>query len=153
MQNDKSKLSLQTIEVLTKIKEEINKEYGFEGNIPRINYGPCGVFASIFFWEWNNRFEDKVHICFVMTKDLEECDHVCIRLPNGEMYDGGIGIHSREIYDSQFIVKDMLQYDETQLEKWSYGLDRTYPRYCPTFDRKVVQKIVSTNLDGLKNNC
>lgn len=38
---------------LEKIKEEINKEYGFHEGIPRINYGLCGVFAQIFFKKWN----------------------------------------------------------------------------------------------------
>lgn len=34
---------------LEKIKDEINKEYGFREGVPRINCGPCGVFAQVFF--------------------------------------------------------------------------------------------------------
>jgi hypothetical protein len=136
-------------EALDKIKNIINKEYGFEGNIPRINYGPCGVFSYLFNKEWNSRFSEKVHICFVMTKDSEECDHVCICLPTGELYDGGIGVHTRDSY-KDFIINDMYTYDHDLLEKWSYGLDRTYPRFCPKFNRKFVEKIIADNFNLLQ---
>lgn len=134
---------------LVNITNEINGNYGFQDGIPRINYGPCGVFAQIFFQTWNQRFEPKVHICFVMTKSRDECDHVCICLPTGELYDGGIGIHRRQDYDPEFIIDDMIDYDEAVLDKWSYGLDRAYPRYCPDFDRDTVQRIVNSNLEKL----
>lgn len=138
-----------TKEILQKITNEINNEYGFHDGIPRINYGPCGVFAQIFFKKWNELFKNKVHICFILTKSKDECDHVLIRLPSGELYDGGLGIHTEEEYDSKFLVEEMLEYDEALLEKWSYGLDRIYPRFCPRFDRKFVEKIVSSNLYDL----
>ncbi|GGH21507.1 hypothetical protein [Paenibacillus segetis] len=141
--------NLKTREILEKIKEEINAEYGFQDEIPRINYGPCGVFAQIFVLKWNELFDHKVHICFVMTPSRDECDHVCICLPTGELYDGGIGIHTRNVYIPQFIIDEMVVYDESLLEKWSYGLDRTYPRFCPDFNRNVVERIVHTNLENL----
>lgn len=137
--------------VLENIKEEINQEYGFHDEIPRINYGPCGVFAQIFFNKWNSLFEKKVHICFVLTPSRDECDHIVIRLPSGELYDGGIGIHTENVYKPKFLIEDMLNYDEALLEKWSYGLNRKYPRFCPHFDREVVKKIVDSNLEKLKN--
>lgn len=135
--------------ILNKIKTEINNEYGFEGDIPRINYGPCGVFAYLFNKEWNIRFEKKVHICFIMTKDYEECDHVCISLPSGELYDGGTGVHSRDYYND-FKIEDMDVYNHKLLEKWSYGLDRVYPRYCPKFNKGFVESVIARNLDLLK---
>lgn len=138
------------VEALEHIKEEINEEYGFQGDIPRINYGPCGVFAQILFIKWNELFDQKAHICFIMTPSRDECDHVCICLPSGELYDGGIGIHSRNLYVRDFVIDDMTIYDEALLEKWSYGLDRTYPRFCPNFNRKVVEEIVHKNLESLK---
>ena len=138
--------------VLENIKNAINAEYGFYEDIPRINYGPCGVFAHIFFVNWNQRFHQKVHICFVMTQSRDECDHVCICLPSGELYDGGIGIHTRQVYEPKFLIDDMLLYNEATLEKWSYGLERTYPRFCPTFNRKVVETIVRKNLDTLTDD-
>ena len=138
-----------TKEVLQKIKDEINNEYGFHDEIPRINYGPCGVFAQIFFKKWNELFKEKVHICFILTQSKDECDHVLIRLPSGELYDGGIGVHSDKQYKTKFLIEEMINYDEEILEKWSYGLDRTYPRFCPHFDREFVEKIVNSNLDYL----
>ncbi len=131
------------------IKIRINDEYGFEGDTPRINYGPCGVFADLFHRAWNARFEEKVRICFVMTKDRAECDHVCIRLPGGELYDGGVGVHGGEAYDD-FVVEDMEIYDRALLEKWSYGLDRQYPRFCPKFNRQFVEQVIAEHLDLLR---
>jgi len=132
-------------------KKSQKNEYGFHDGIPRINYGPCGVFAQIFFKKWNELFKNKVHICFILTPSKDECDHVLIRLPSGDLYDGGVGIHTEEEYCSKFLIEEMLEYDEALLEKWSYGLDRIYPRFCPHFDRKFIEKIVNSNLDDLSS--
>jgi len=136
---------------LEKIKEDVNTAYGFHEGIPRINYGPCGVFAQIFFFKWNELFFKKVHICFVLTHTRDECDHVLIRLPSNQLYDGGIGIHESEVYIPKFLIEDMRVYDEALLEKWSYGLHRVYPRFCPDFNRKFVEQIVHTHLKSLKD--
>jgi hypothetical protein len=93
--------------ILEKIKEEINQKYGFHNETPRINYGPCGVFAKIFFDKWNELFDNKCHICFVLTYARDECDHITIRLPSGELYDGGIGVHTDNEYLGKFLIKDM----------------------------------------------
>lgn len=142
-------LNPKTREVLEKINEEINQTYGFHDGIPRINYGPCGVFAKIFFDKWNELFDNKCNICFVLTQDREECDHITIRLPSGELYDGGIGIHTDNEYLDTFLIEDMLNYDEKLLDKWSYGLDRVYPRFCPDFNRQLVERVVHSNLETL----
>lgn len=142
-------LNPKTREILEKIREEINQEYGFHDGIPRINYGPCGVFAKVFLDKWNGLFSDKCHICFVLTFDRDECDHITIRLPSGELYDGGIGVHTDDDYLGKFLVEDMFDYDENLLDKWSYGLDRTYPRFCPDFNLKFVEDVVHSNLDNL----
>lgn len=131
---------------LEKIKKEINEEYGFHDGIPRINYGPCGVFAKIFFEKWNELFDKKIHICFILTLEKDECDHIVVRLPSGELYDGGIGIHSDNEHLNKFLIDEMIDYDEQLLEKWSYGLDRAYPRFCPDFKREKVEKIIHSNL-------
>lgn len=120
---------------LNSLSDEINQLYGFVDDTPCINYGPCGVFAYLFYHEWNACIPNKVHICFVMMKDMSECYHICICLPTGELYDGGIGVHTRKEYHD-FVLEDMYEYDHQLLEKWSYGLDRIYPRYCPNFDRE-----------------
>lgn len=136
-------------EILEKIKKEINKKYGFHNEIPKINYGPCGVFAKIVFDKWNELFDKKCNICFILTLDGEECDHIVIRLPSGELYDGGIGAHTDQKYLDKFLIEDMLNYDEKLLDKWSYGLDRIYPRFCPDFNRQFVEDVVHSNLENL----
>ena len=137
--------------ILNGLKIEINQLLGYHEDIPRINYGPCGVFAHLFYEAWNNRFAEKVHICFVMTLPRDECDHVLIRLPWGELYDGGIGVHTDQIHRPKFVIDDMLDYEHSTLEKWSYGLDRTYPRFCPNWDKQAVSEIINKYMDRIVN--
>ncbi|MCY0901644.1 MAG: hypothetical protein OWU32_05575 [Firmicutes bacterium] len=61
----------------------------------------------------------------------------------------GVGLHSREDYSEEFVIDEMLVYDEATLDKWSYGLDRTYPRFCPSFRRSFVENTVQSNLETL----
>lgn len=136
--------------VLNDLKDDVNKLLGFHEDTPRINYGPCGVFAKLFFDAWNKRFDEKVHICFIMTMDFEECDHVLIRLPWGELYDGGIGIHNESTYSNKFLIDDMLEYDRDKLEKWSYGLDRIYPQFCPNYNKQEVFVLINKHLNKLQ---
>lgn len=137
--------------ILDELKNEINELLGHHEDTPRINYGPCGAFAHLFYEAWNSRFTEKVHICFVMTLNRDECDHVVIRLPWGELYDGGIGIHSDETHLPKFVIDDMTDYDHATLEKWSYGLNRTYPRFCPDWNKEAVRKIINKHLDRIAN--
>lgn len=137
--------------ILDKLKEEVNALLGFHDDTPRINYGPCGVFAKLFFDAWNNRFSEKVHICFIMTMNHDECDHIVIRLPWGELYDGGVGIHTNALYTEKFLIEDMVTYDHERLEKWSYGLDRIYPRFCPNFDKESISNLIKKHLNHLNS--
>lgn len=136
---------------LNLLKEEINELYGFIEDTPCINYGPCGIFAYLFFHEWISNIDLPIHLCFVMMKDYSECYHICIVLPNGEFFDGGIGIHTRDLY-KEYILEDMFTYDHQRLEKWSYGLDRTFPRYCPSFDREKTRKIIEKHICKLRES-
>ncbi|MDW9178607.1 AAA family ATPase [Legionella pneumophila] len=137
--------------VLADLQEEINQWLGFHENTPRINFGPCGVFAKLFFDAWNERFTDKVHIVFILMKSHEECWHIALRLPSGELYDGGIGVHQDRDYGENYYIEDMIEYDHALLEKWSYGLDRDYPRYCPDFDKDKLQFLIQSQLDRISN--
>lgn len=135
---------------LNDLKNEVNQWLGFhEDGTPRINYGPCGVFAKLFYESWNNRFNTKVHIVFILTHNLEECWHIAIRLSSGELYDGGVGIHTEDFYGKDYVFEDMLEYNEPLLEKWAYGLDRDYPRFCPNFNKQQLENIINKHLDSL----
>lgn len=134
---------------LTDLKDDINTLLGFHKGIPRINYGPCGVFAKLFYDAWNSRFKDKVHIVFVMINASEKCWHIAIRLPTGELYDGGIGIHTDKSYSEKYTIEDMLVDDQAYIEKWSYGLDREYPRFCPNFNRETVNSLILYHLNQI----
>lgn len=127
---------------LNELASKINAWLEFHEGIPRINYGPCGVFAYEFMQAWNQKFTEKVHIVFILTPDELECDHVLVRLPTGELFDGGLGVHHEESYLDKFKIIDMNVYQHELLEKWSYGLDRTYPRFCPDFDRDKLKGLI-----------
>ena len=132
---------------LTNLKNDINTLLGFHGETPRINNGPCGIFAKLFSDAWNSRFNEKAHIVFVMLASKEGCWHITVRLPSGALYDGGVGIHYEENYSPGYIIEEMLEYDHARLEKWSHGLDREYPLFCPKFDKEAVGSLIEHHLD------
>ena len=139
---------------LARLSNKINdafgfsEEQGYEG--PRINLGPCGPFAFDFLRVWNNLSRSPVHIVFVMKAKSDECWHIAIRLSNGKLFDGGIGIHNDKHYDSKdYYLEDMTQLEMTLLEQRSYGLNRSYPRHCPNFDRDLMRKIIVEQLEWL----
>jgi hypothetical protein len=68
--------------------------------------------------------------------------------PNSNAYAAIVFLSIKKIF-YKFVIDDMLNYDEKLLEKWSYGLDRTYPQFCPNFDRSLVENIISTKLTAL----
>ena len=144
-----------TIEVLNTLSQDINKLYGYVNmpgdnfGEPAINSGPCAPFAKIFCECWNARFSKKVNIVFIMVKGSDECWHVLIRLPNGQLYDGGYGLHDDNKYKDQFDIEDMLNFDINLLEQRAYGLDRNYPRYCPNFSASTVKDIIEKHLSKI----
>lgn len=137
--------------VLNQLASKINDWLGFHEGIPRINYGPCGFFAYEFMFAWNQKFQEKVIIVFILTQDETECDHVLVRLPTGELFDGGIGVHHDDTYIEKFKIVDMEIYQHELLEKWSYGLDRTYSHFCPNFDRSKMKRIIEEFFQGISN--
>lgn len=134
--------------VLNDLRDEINFTYGFVDGWPRIDRGPCGRFAKLFYEEWNARFKDKVRIAFIMTTD-GICDHVLIKLPDGSYYDGGNGVISsaallREFRDGDRI-EDMETFDYSLLDKRSYSLKRSY-ELCPNYSDEVTAQIIEKHL-------
>ena len=141
------------------LSNTINQRYGYVTRAgdnfgePVINSGPCGPFANEFYKAWNSRFSDAVKIVFIMQDKPKECYHVAILLPNHFLYDGGIGVHSQQLYlDKNLDIDVMETYDYQQLDNHSYGLNRTYPRYCPDFDLQELAKTIQASLDVLYNH-
>jgi hypothetical protein len=140
-------------EALSNLKDSINAEYGIYESAPCVNSGPCGNFAYLFYQKWNERFDEKVTISFIMKADSSECYHVLIKLPNGDYYDGGNGVLTKsrliEGYEKGMYIIDMLEYDYTLLDEMAYGLEREYPR-CPNYSVEKTSKIIENHLDKLK---
>ncbi|KTD56746.1 hypothetical protein Lsan_2906 [Legionella santicrucis] len=153
MNDDKNK----TLMLLNELSEKINKLYGFvkiageNFGEPAINSGPCGPFANAFYKIWNQKVSEKVTIAFIMVKNSDECWHVLIRLPNGLLFDGGVGVHPEDTWDkNKFDVVDMLKYDLQPLEKHSGGLNRKYPRYCPNFSIDKVIDLIKNYINFIE---
>ncbi|MGM9370875.1 hypothetical protein ACTAZN_01635 [Legionella pneumophila] len=143
-----------TLILLNELSEKINNLYGFvkiageNFGEPAINSGPCGPFANAFYTIWNQKFTERVNIAFIMVKNSDECWHVLIRLPNGLLFDGGIGVHPDDRWDkNKFDIVDMFQYDLQLLEKHSGGLNRKYPRYCPNFSIGEVTDLITNYIN------
>jgi hypothetical protein len=142
------------VDLLNQLRDAVNAQFGYWQGQPRINLGPCGRFAKVFYDRWNARFEDKVTITFLMRQGGDYCYHVLVRLPDGRYYDGGNGVMSAEQllatiddgYDGQ--IEEMPVFDLATLEARSYGLTRTY-RACPNYSDDVVAELVETCLHRL----
>lgn len=46
-------------------------------------------------------------------------------------------------------IMHMLVYDHDRLEKWSYRLDREYPRFCADFDANQLDSMINLQLDRI----
>jgi hypothetical protein len=145
------------VSILNQLSKEINALYGFvtirgdNYGDPAINSGPCGAFAYAFFHIWNRVFSEKVHFVFVMDRNPDECWHVVIRLPNGSLFDGGYGVHEEKQYNLQrFHMEDMLHLDLKLLEERSYGLERDYPLYCPSFSLATITSMIEKSIEEIK---
>ncbi len=152
MKEISARMQAATIYELSSLSADINNLYGYvyipgdNFGEPAINSGPCAPFAKFFFDCRNKRFSEKVNIVFIMVKNSDECWHTLIRLPNGQLYDGGYGLHDDMKYRDQFDIQDMLNLDINPLEKMAYGMDRTYPRYCPDYSAITVKNIIEKHL-------
>ena len=142
-------LDARQIAVLNGLRDEINLNYGFRDAVPRVNLGPCGRFARDFREQWNARFPQQIHIVFVMSPDGKECYHVLVRLPDGNYFDGGNGVISGPAllkgYQPGTRLDEMAQFDWKLLDKWSYGLGRSY-ELCPNYSDELTAQIIEKHL-------
>jgi hypothetical protein len=144
-------LADQRVAVLNRLRNDINSTYGFREGMPRINLGPCGRFARDFRERWNARFSDKVNIVFVMTGDRTHCHHVMVRLPDGNYYDGGNGVITERSLLNLFPggrLDEMKEFNPKLLDKWSYGLGRSYP-ICPNYSDATTTRLIDQRLAEL----
>ena len=137
--------------LLNNLSKSINELYGSTPSGGHaINSGPCGVFANEFFMLWNSRFINKVEIGFKMDLCPYQCNHVFIKLPNNQLFDGGKGVHDFNIYkgkNTELIF--MEEYDLKVLDKYSWGLIRNYGKTCPNFSISKTSKIIAKHLDEI----
>jgi hypothetical protein len=151
-----TRLDRQT-EVLNELSNEINWTYGYKDGIPRINIGPCGRFAKTFREQWNDRFQRKINIVFLMASD-DHCCHVLVKLPGGTYFDGGNGVMSGPALLDKFAqftpgvrIEEMVEFDLKLLDKHSHGLGRTY-EHCPNYSDESTFRIIERYLARLAEN-
>ena len=143
------------ISSLNNLSKAINELFGIfytEGG-KKINYsinnGPCGPFANEFYIQWNLRFYDQVKIVFVMKQVPFESKHVLIKLPNDDLFDGGLGVHKCSFYEKNNLkVIVMEKYDLEILNKYAWGLDRKYT-HCPHFSKKEALSLIVNCLENI----
>src|SRR5690349_11215692 len=108
-------LSEKVIRVLNELSGDINREYGFERDFPRINLGPCAPFAKMFYMVWNQLFPDHATICFLFPEKRDYCVHCFIKLPGGDYFDGGNGVvlasEAEAIIPPGCTIEEMKEYD------------------------------------------
>ncbi len=139
------------VAVLNRLRNVLLSTYGCLEGWPRINLGPCGRFARDFREQWNARFDEKIHIVFIMTLDGSTCKHIVVRLPDGNLFDGGFGVvtgAAMQMILPGIRLDEMTDFDLERLDKWSYGLDRSYPN-CPDYSDEVTRKIIADHLAEL----
>jgi len=142
------KLSDKQVAILNNLRDEINLTYGYVDGWPRIDRGPCGRFAKLFYEGWNEKVNDKVCIAFIMTTN-GICDHVLIKLPDGSYYDGGNGVISSATLLRAFRngdrIEDMETFDYSLLDERSYSLKRSY-ELCPNYSDEITTRIIEKHL-------
>jgi hypothetical protein len=140
--------------VLNHLRDAVNEAYGFRGDTPRVNLGPCGRFARDFRERWNGRFRDPCRVIFVMADDGSQCHHVLVRLPGGRCYDGGNGVIAQDallrVYPNSH-VEDMSVFDPALLDRRSYGLGRSYPE-CPNYADALTRRLIDSHLAMLPSD-
>ena len=142
--------------LLNKLSQSINKQCGFMdthgsgASLPLINSGPCGLFAHEFYRLWELRFSNPIKIAAIMTKKPFESNHVLIKLPNGALFDGGNGIHNFDTYkENEVELVVMEKYDLEVLDKYAWGLIRSYTTVNDDFSTSKMTALIASYLDDI----
>ena len=141
---------------MNQLSQSINKLCGFRHiqasgvSVPLINAGPCAIFANQFYRLWDLRFSNKIKIAVVITKQPIETNHVLIKLPNSDLFDGGNGVHDLNIYKGNSVeLVVMEKYDLEVLDKYAWGLIRTYPNIINDFSISKISALIARYLDDI----
>jgi hypothetical protein len=95
------------------------------------------------------RFYNQVKIVFLTHQVLSEPNHFLIKLPNDDLFDGGLGIHKHKIYEKKYLkVIVMEKYDLKILNKFTLGLGKKYP-HCPNFSKEEALSLIVKCLDDI----
>jgi hypothetical protein len=150
------------VQVLNQLRDDIDSHYGFWGETPRVNRGPCGRFADAFREQWNARFRDKVDIAFLIVTNTSLCAHIVIKFSDGSYFDGGNGVMSerallRMCPDCK--VEVMTKYDrrclnkrcDNLLDRRCDGIDYVYP-ICPKYRDELTAQIIQSHLAMLRGD-
>lgn len=140
------------IAMLNELRNDILVAYGTVDGWSRINMGPCGRFAHAFRDEWNKQFEDSVTIVFLMRPDRTECNHVLVRLPDGHLFDAGLGVmtdSALHVVMPDNVFEEMPVFDYDLLDRRSYGLKRSYYN-CPNYSDSVTATLLRRHFSKLQ---
>lgn len=160
---DKLPLSFDPIEeILNKLRDDVNEAFGFSEFGPRVNQGPCGPFAALFFETWNRLFLLPCQICFLSQADnSDQCYHCFIRLPDGRFFDGGHGVVTEPEIKTlisgytdpdRVVIEVMEQYDEELFDRRSYGRIKSgtpVGPHCPNFTTERAGALIERGLQEL----
>ncbi len=86
-----------------------------------------------------------------MTLDGSSCTHIVVRLPDGYLYDGGFGVLTDEAMQKilpEIRLEEMTDFDLQRLDRWAYGLERSYPN-CPNYSDDGTQTLIANHLAEL----
>jgi hypothetical protein len=150
------------VEILNKLRDDINEEFGVSEQGPRINRGPCGPFAALFYEIWNSIFSEPCQICFLIAADNPDlCYHVFVKLPGGKFFDGGYGVADsaqieefliKNFGEGAVVIKVMDDYDEDLFDRYSYGRIKSgqpIGPHCPRYSKERAQALIERRLQYL----
>jgi hypothetical protein len=149
-------------DILNKLRDDINEEFEVSEQGPRINRGPCGPFAALFYETWNSIFSDPCQICFLMAVDNPDlCYHILVKLPDGKFFDGGYGVadlaQAEEVLIKNFgeggaVIKVMDDYDEDLFDRYSGGRIKSgqpIGAHCPKYSKERAKALIERRLQDL----
>jgi hypothetical protein len=137
-------------ERLSRLRDDVNRTYGLDHNgTPRINCGPCGRFAVLFREKWQSRFQETLHVVFILSPDRSFCGHVMLKLPDGSYFDGGNGLLSQQQLAAMFPgypLEEMVSFDRALVSARVGGLDQEHYPLCPNYSDALTAELIDKHI-------